>query len=391
MKKIACVFLAICTLFFAAACNGQAGSQLESQLGSTVFMPPEPQPVREILPGTNPLSGLKNPEGTPENIRPMAVMIDNIQNANPQRGISQAEVTYEMITEGGITRLMCVYSSYQTMPQVGPVRSARDQHVQLMIPMAAMYLHIGGSTYATRMLEDYGWQQKEIDGKIYSGVALRFDRERMEKVKASELCWYTSGELLTATTEIAETDTIMPEGAVRGPIFHFVPYNQPPRQLIGGDANSIYVRFSGYANSGFEYDEVSGRYEKFAFGQPHVDENTGKQLAYDNILLLFTEIKKYPDGILAKVDFSINGVGYYINGGRYEKIRWVKGSPQAPLRILSGDGTEVDVEINPGQSYIAFIDFAEHDYLKIDGAPETENAIEDPRQPLPGDEIEAKD
>lgn len=391
MKKTLSLLLAVCFLFFAVACASQEATPSQSGASNALPLPAEPEVTREILPGTNPLSGLKNPDGMPENLRPMAVMVDNIRLANPQSGISQAELTYEMITEGGITRLMCVYSDYQAMPKVGPVRSARDQHVQLMIPMAAMYLHIGGSTYATRMLEDYGWQGKEIDGSRAGGIALKFDHERLKQVSTSEQCWFTSGELLAATTELAQTDTIMPEGAVRGPIFHFVPYNQTPRELTGGQASSVYVRFSGYANSGFEYNKVTKRYEKFAFGEPHLDANTGQQIAYDNVFLLFTEIKKYPDGILAKVDFSINGVGYYLNRGNYEKIRWVKGSPQAPLRILSGDGTEIDVEINPGQSYIAFIDFAEHDYLKIDGAEETQNAIEDPRQPLPEDEVEAKD
>ena len=66
--------------------------------------------------------------------RPVAIMVDNSKYALPQYGISDAEIIYEMVTEGGITRLMAVYSDLDDVVLVGPVRSARDQ-------LCSLYFH----------------------------------------------------------------------------------------------------------------------------------------------------------------------------------------------------------------------------------------------------------
>lgn len=389
LKKLSLLVAVFMMATVVAACATPASSLVvapeEIQAGEPAI------PAIPVLPHTNPLTGAKNRETYQEGSRPLAVMVDNVRLALPQTGISQADVTYEMVTEGGITRLMCVYSDYKTMPKVGPVRSARDQHIQLMIPMAALYMHIGGSTYATKMLEDFGWQEKDIDGKKSAAMSLQFDQERFDERGNSEQCWYTSGEMISSTIQNLEKDSSMPQESVRGPIFHFVPYDQPARILSGGEAPQAYLRFSGYTNAQFIYDEETGQYRKNAFGEAQLDAGTGEQVAYDNVLVLFTEIKKYPDGVLAKVDFSINGIGYYLNGGRYERVRWMKGSPQAPLRIVSGDGSEQDIQINCGNSYVAFIDFTEYDYFKIEGAADTNEAKEDPGEMQPGEDVEAKD
>lgn len=64
--------------------------------------------------------------------------------------------------------------------------------------------------------------------------------------------------------------------------------------------------------------------------------------------MLFTDTEKYPGGILTKVNFAWGGVGWYFNGGRCEPVRWLKGAPEQPLRIVSADGAETPVEVNPG-------------------------------------------
>ena len=72
--------------------------------------------------------------------------------------------------------------------------------------------------------------------------------------------------------------------------------------------------------------------------------------------MLWTQIERYPDGVLSKVDLAWGGVGYYFNGGKVEKVRWMKGDPNEPLRIVTLDGTETNVEINVGTSYVAMVD-----------------------------------
>ena len=317
-------------------------------------------------PSANPLTGLAKADDWPEGMRPLAVMLDNVQAALPQRGLQSADLVYEMVTEGGITRLMAVYSDYTSMPEVGPVRSARDQHVQLMFPLGAMYLHVGGSTYAKALLSQYHYEAKSLDGYFQAG-ALELDAQR-NLTAAIEHCWFTSGELFSQAAAQYRLDTEMdgPQQAV----FQFVPYVQEPRVLAGGEASQLYIRFSSYANSAFRYDAEKAQYVKSQFGAPHLDENTGEAVTFDNLLVLFTDTEKYPGGILTKVNFAWGGVGWYFNGGRCEPVRWLKGAPEQPLRIVSADGAETPVEVNPGRTYIAVVGLDMYSYFRInDTAP----------------------
>lgn len=113
----------------------------------------------------------------------------------PQSGISQADIIYEAVTEGGVTRLMALYSNLSKVPYVGPVRSARTQFVEMMLPLNAVYVHIGSSNSAKRMLNFYSYQ--DIDG-IYLGFqSFSYDSE-LAKTKASEHCWFTDSNLVNA-------------------------------------------------------------------------------------------------------------------------------------------------------------------------------------------------
>ncbi len=313
------------------------------------------KPVSKIPSDANLLTGLKRQAGEPVGQRPMAVMVNNIIGSMPQRGITEADLIYEMVTEGGITRLMTVFTDYKTVLDLGSVRSARDQHVQMMFPLEAIYMHVGGSTYAKAMLEQYKYNNRELDGQVQSGFLWKDTKRAM-----SEYSWFTNGKLLQSGIANYKVETQTKENR---PVFKFVPYDQPKRTLTGGDASGMRVQFSqGYVST-FEYK--NDKYYKSQFGAPHMDANNNQQLAFDNLLILFTDVQKYPDGILAKVDLRFGGVGYYLCGGKYEKVRWMKGMPEQPLRIVSMDGKENDIAINPGKSYIAMVGLSEFEQCKI--------------------------
>ena len=82
----------------------------------------------------------------------------------------------------------------------------------------------------------------------------------------------------------------------------------------------------------------------------------------------FAKIDKYPDGVLAHVQFD-QGAGLYFCGGRYERVRWIKEDPASPLRIVDNEGNEVDVKVNPGASYIAVVADEQIENCRIDGQP----------------------
>ena len=162
--------------------------------------PPEPEPEPEPEPyvpaGTNPLTGLPiEPEEMAK--RPVAVMLNNIKKAQPQIGISQADVIYEVPAEGGITRMLAVYQSLEGVGNLGSIRSARSYYLELALGLDAVYVHAGGSPGAYRDIP--AWGVDNLDGVRGDEDAKIFwrDQER-RKTKGYEHSLLTSGENIQA-------------------------------------------------------------------------------------------------------------------------------------------------------------------------------------------------
>ena len=319
------------------------------------------EPTYTLKEDVHPYTGLQKGPDYPEGKRGVAVMVNNVKTALPQSGINSADLVYEMVTEGGITRLMAVFRDTAAMPVVGPIRSARDQHVQLAIPLNCLYAHIGGSTYALDMLDVFKYPDRlSINGKYKNFYWI--DAER-RKTMDQDACVYTDGTTFADAVERYGLDS---EGEPL-PVFNFLPYDQPARQLTGGEARRIDIRFSGYEDSSLTYDAASGRYQKSEFNQPQIDTADDNRIySADNVFVLFTDIGSYPDRVLARVSLE-NGAGLYLHGGRYERVRWMKGSGEQPLRIVDNEGKEKDVVINPGTSYVAVVGLDQVEYCKVDG------------------------
>ena len=350
MKKVLSVLLSLTLVFALFASCGKDNPQSETSDTPEVVEP-------DYFP--NLLTGELRADDYPVGQRPVAIVVNNIRSSMPQSGINDADIIYEVVTEGGITRLLAVYSDYSAVPTVGSVRSARDQHVQLMFPLEAIYVHIGGSTYAADMLRRYSYENLELDAMSRSGIFWQ-NTARLSQGYPTEYTWFTDGETLAERIEHYGINTTATENRTA---FNFVHYDEPDRELEGGEATGITIRFSQSYVSVFQYE--NGRYYKSQFGAPQIDANTGEQYSVENVIVIFTSMEKYPDGILTKVDFNFGGVGYYFCNGQYEQIRWMKGSPESPLRIVDMQGNEIDVLINPGQTYVAVVDLREYDYFSF--------------------------
>lgn len=378
MSKKMLLTLLFLTILCLCSCTKTAPIPKETSVETVAAVTHVINPV-PVVPVQNPFTGapsLSHLQGK----RPVAVMIDNVKAAMPQCGLADADIVYEMVTESGITRLMAMYSDYEAMPNVGPLRSARDQHVAMMLPFNSLFLHIGTSTYAADLLETFHYKTSSING-IYNSDALVLDTQR-NKTTAIEHCWFSNGELFT---QCAKNLNLRLDGDIIYSAFNFAPQ---PRQLQGGVANYIDVRFSSYATSNFVFDKSTNKYYKSQFGNPQIDANTGEQIGFDNLFILFTEISKYPDGILAKVNYNLNGVGFYFSGGNVEKVRWYKGASGNPLLILSGDGTEQHVEVNKGNSYVAMADLSTFEHFSYSESPIIKYQAP---ESLAGDDVEYKD
>lgn len=370
MKKVLSVLLILClTLTAFAACGRPAASTgtdtPPAPASQTPTPAPEPEPEPEPEPVYDPavLTGLPKGEDYPEGQRVTAIMVNNISNnaqhdVRPQKGLSEADVLMEMRVEGGITRFCALFSDYRTLPEIWPVRSARDQFFQVFLPWQPIFVHIGESVVQKQYKIDYTYDDMDVN---LDTVGFKTDP------RGANAGWeiaYTDGPSIQAAIDKLGTDT---RRTYTSPIFDFVNYNEPARVLSGDAALGNRIKHSQSYFTYFDWDASAGKYLMSQYSLhardilPSTDANNDARLAFENVIVLFTEFGVYPDPggsgyDLQKVDFTFGGVGYYFSGGRGEPIRWKKGAPLEALYLLDAEGNETSVKVNPGRTYIAVVD-----------------------------------
>lgn len=301
-------------------------------------VPPEPKFY-------NKLTGLETTEEL-SGIRPVGIMINNIKQATPQQGISQADVIYEVLAEGGISRLFCLFTDYATLPETGSIRSSRDYYIDLADAHDAIYVHCGGSPAAYETLKARGTDN--MDGIYFSTPFYR--NEWRKKHMGMEHSMMTTGERLVKGIE---------EKGYRTTSDFKQPFSfKESVSAIEGekvtDAKSVSVEFSYYAISTFDYDEATGTYLKGQFKAPHIDSNNNVQLAFENVILLYASqgaVKNDEKGRI-HVDFIGTGDGIYITNGKTEPIKWSKKSRTSSYTLYKADGV-TELLLNPGKTYVA--------------------------------------
>lgn len=305
----------------------------------------QPEEPQEIL-FYNPLTGMECDEYTAGK-RPVAMMINNIKKSIPQPGIGQADIIYECIVEGGITRLMALFSKYEDLPETGSVRSSRDYYLDLAQAHDAIYSHCGGSDMAYSTISARGIDN--IDGVNGSSAEAAAYWKNQQRVKSMgyEHASMTNGEKITKAISDMGFRTTLSENFDKP-----LNFSQTPVEMIGNDALSLNIKYSYYASSFFSYDESTGLYKKGQYNAPHIDGATNEILTFKNVIVLFATYKntgdKYNHMIL---NFTGNGKGLYITDGKVKEIVWTKSDRQTPYKLFEADGS-TPLLLNAGKSYI---------------------------------------
>jgi len=208
------------------------------------------------------------------NVHPLAVMIENHPDARPQSGLGSANLVYEAIAEGGITRFMAIYRDPSQAVRVGPVRSSRTYFLHFANEINAFYAHAGGNRDALDEIAAGGTY--DLDG-LSLGSPL-FTRDYSRNV-ATEHTLYSSTDKLwqyaTVTNKWPTTSSFSPW------LFQDDPATdkRPASQTV-----NVKVSDSLYAVS-WAYDPASNSYARSMAGAPHIDANTGQQIKVKNIVL----------------------------------------------------------------------------------------------------------
>lgn len=348
MKKLVLGAGSLLLALALAACGG-GGAVSEPPPGisepAISVIAPEPEP--DPLPYINPLTG----EGCETDIgqmRPIAIMINNLKKALPQQGVSQADLIYEVPAEGGITRMLAVFQSVEGVGEIGSVRSAREYYVALAAGLDSIYLHAGGSDGAYIAIKNWGVTALDCVNGPYEGTLFWRDPER-RRTAGLEHSVLTSGDKIC---ELLPTYTKLRLEHKEGYTAPFQFTGDSPT-VGGGPAKQVSIVFSTYKTGQFEYDEESGLYFASQYGAPYVDGNTDQQIAVRNVLVLRAKMRVVDNEGRLSVDLVGSGSGQLICDGRVVDITWHKAGNTEPMTFQTADGKPL--ELGVGRTYINIV------------------------------------
>lgn len=209
-------------------------------------------------------------------------MINNIKVACPQEGIAQADILYECLVEGGLTRLMAVISDYTSIGVLGSVRSARDYYIDMAQNHDAIYIHAGGSPQAYAEL--YARNIDYICGvNMYTPNTFYRDNTRMNQM-GYEHSLMTTGDGLRSGIAYKKYRTTIKDDFSSPFVFNASQCSSEN----GTEARHLILTYSAYSVAQLIYSESTNTYYRFQYGsEPHTDASTGEQLNFTNILILF--------------------------------------------------------------------------------------------------------
>lgn len=293
----------------------------------------------------NPLTGLECDSDITDR-RPLAIMLNNIYQALPQVGISKADVLFECLAEGGITRLMGVFADYEELGVVGSVRSSRPYYIDFAQMFDAIYCHAGGSEDAYGEMSSRGIDH--IDGVRGDPLGVYYRDETRMQTMSYEHTLMTTAEGLLKTVEYYDFRTELRDGFELP--WELCEYNSSVD--VGNEsATHINIPVSAYQTVDYYFDTETKSYLRYQYnGEKHIDGETGEQLSFENVIILFCDTWAYDDYGRLKVTTTGSGTGYIASMGKYSEITWSRDSREGNLTLTDSNGDTLC--INRGKTFI---------------------------------------
>lgn len=298
----------------------------------------------------NPLTGEQTLSPAAVGKRPMAVVVQNSEACRPQWGMCSPDIIIEGLAEGGVTRMLWLYSDVNEIPKVGSIRSARMDFIEMAEGFDAIFVHCGQSETAAAAISARNIDT--INGGVWLGKYLKRDEQRLKEV-SSEHTVYTTGDMLSKCLSEQNYRTEKKDGY--DSILSFNTEGKP-ENYSDGTCTSLRISYSGGYTYTFEYKESDGKYYNnigYKTTKPFV-EYGGKQENFENVIILYIPSYKVINA-KGSVDMDLSGGdGLIVSNGTYEEITWKKGNtPSNTLKLYKKNGDEL--KLNAGQSYIGLL------------------------------------
>ncbi len=362
LARNATVVLFICTIV-ASACGGGGAAvtspspspvALATQTATPTPVPtPPPTPTPTPKPKIWPLTGLVGAADASIGRRPINARLPNDPNARPQYGLNRADLIFEMIVEGGVTRFSAIFHS-KDADVLGPMRSYRfsDLHITQMLKGA---LASSGSTIEER---------DAVTQSIKDGNMLSVDADRDGRPYYRVAFRPAPNNEFTGTPALREAvNRAGGSGGVDVPALSFVPAgNTDPKAggfTDGQPAKTVTVPFQGIWASTFSWDAAANGYRRSQSGVQTVDGDGSGAILAKNVIVMTTDIWTTS---VVEDSFGSRGLDYRMTGGGPVSVfrdglrvdgTWKRDSVVDMFTFWNAGGKQLLLQ--PGQSWIHFI------------------------------------
>ncbi len=279
---------------------------------------------------------------TNSNSRSVAVMINNLNAARKYHsGLQDAYIVYEMIVEGGITRMMAIYKGKDTA-RIGSIRSARHYFLDYALENDAIYVHYGWSPKAQSdisslkvkningLYDDAFWRDNSLN-VAYEHTAFT-SMSNILKVAKKKGYSMSSNKDLLLNYSADEIDLTSVDGSIT--------------------ANSVDIKYSNYVTTNYIYNPTDKVYYRSVNDSPHKDYVTKKQYYAKNIIIAYIDNYNLSGDTSGRQDLDNigSGSGYYVTSGKAVPITWTKSSrsSQTVYKYRSGE----EITVNDGNTFI---------------------------------------
>ena len=276
------------------------------------------------------------------NTRSYAVMINCHNDALPQAGLQNAYIVYELMVEGGITRMMALFKDVD-VDKIGSIRSARTQFLDYVYENDAIYVHAGGAADAISRINNEGINSFSVDGE--------YGMRDSSLNRPWEHTLFTTTNLLKKAANNNGYSQTTDSGNVLTYQAKSLDLSQYTEKKA---ANKVSIKYSDYRTSEYSYDSTKKVYLRSMNGNSNNDLVTGKQYEVKNIIAYDVKYSGYCDhGYCAyqKLDNVGTGEGYYITEGYAIPITWEKNSKNEKT-IYKVKETGKELVVNDGNTYI---------------------------------------
>src|SRR5690625_1783912 len=331
MRKLNFIFIILLVVGLVACSKDKENNQ---EVEEAEIEPPE-QIEEEVEYNVFPFTGIETTDDVSH--RAIAVMVSNQKQARPQSGVSKADIVFEMLTEGNITRYMAIFHS--TSPDVvGPVRSAREYFFTLADSYDALYFYSGAANFVNDMISERGIEH--FQGDLYSGNGPLFIREDF-RVTPHNL-YLQFGEVYEAAQE---------KGYDIEAIYEPLEFLDQDAEINGEDAN--YAKIDYYGGTPvveFKYDETTEKYTQYMDQEQTIELDTDVPIQIDNVFIVETYHEVIDEQKRRYIDIESGGKGYLLQRGKVQYVDWENRDGRI---IPVKDGAVVPFV--PGQTWISFV------------------------------------